>query len=229
MDSQWASKVIQSEYYGSSHYSYCANNPVIFVDPDGRAIYYTDSGMIIGEDNEVNDKRYVVVPESYASKTIDELVQLKDYDQSFRYALGLMLIDRIMENDYETVGNFKFVNETYSLEGATLEREGPDTIEKDHLKRIPEGVFNLKNHYSEKFKAFLYLLYNDIVAEDRNILLHAGNKFNETEGCILLGPSYDKNADQLLPPTRKTVNEFNNIVKALGPENVLVIINNNFR
>ena len=40
MDPQWASKVIQSEYYGNCHYSYCANNPVVFVDSDGR-IYET--------------------------------------------------------------------------------------------------------------------------------------------------------------------------------------------
>ena len=40
------------KYYNISPYAYCANNPVNFVDPDGRRPIYSTDGYLLGTDDE---------------------------------------------------------------------------------------------------------------------------------------------------------------------------------
>ena len=43
---------LAEKYYGVSPYAYCANNPVTFVDPDGRNPIYNSKGIFLGTSSE---------------------------------------------------------------------------------------------------------------------------------------------------------------------------------
>jgi len=44
---------MQEKYYNTSQYAYCANNPVKYIDPNGKEIspYYDMYGNFLGTDN----------------------------------------------------------------------------------------------------------------------------------------------------------------------------------
>lgn len=69
-----------------------------------------------------------------------------------------------------------------------------DTLEnKDKL--IPAGIYSLEVSNSPAFtkkrgvKTALALIYGDKVAASRGIRIHAGNKYTESSGCVLVGDS----------------------------------------
>lgn len=65
-----------------------------------------------------------------------------------------------------------------------------DTLElpwKDNQRRvscIPEGIYNVRKHISPKFGEVIHVLN---VPERDAILIHAGNKVSDVQGCILPG------------------------------------------
>lgn len=93
-----------------------------------------------------------------------------------------------------TIGRFELFdkNGTKVLGGFTLEPAGDDSLLRDRDLRIPAGEYETIWHLSPKFKLTLPLLYNEYVPKDRYILIHAGNYPKDTQGCILLGHSYDE-------------------------------------
>lgn len=54
-------------------------------------------------------------------------------------------------------------------------------------KAIPEGVYNLENSKSPKFKRELPLVYNKTVKASRGIRVHRGNTVKDSAGCVLVG------------------------------------------
>lgn len=54
-------------------------------------------------------------------------------------------------------------------------------------KAIPEGVYNIENSKSPKFKRELPLIYNKNLKASRGIRIHRGNTAKDSQGCILVG------------------------------------------
>ena len=54
-------------------------------------------------------------------------------------------------------------------------------------KAIPEGVYNLENSKSPKFKRELPLIFNKGLKASRGIRIHRGNTAKDSQGCILVG------------------------------------------
>lgn len=54
-------------------------------------------------------------------------------------------------------------------------------------KAIPEGVYNIENSKSPKFKRELPLVYNKTVKASRGVRIHVGNTVASSSGCILVG------------------------------------------
>ena len=74
----------------------------------------------------------------------------------------------------------------------TLEPAGDDTTQRGQDKRIPIGSYGITMRFSPKFQRELPLLFNKDVPKDRYILIHHGNYPKDTEGCILVGKTWDK-------------------------------------
>lgn len=69
------------KYYSVNPYMYCAGNPVRYVDPDGRAIYYGKDGNYMGDDGE-DDDRVFLINSGVKTKNIDTS-NLKNYQDKF--------------------------------------------------------------------------------------------------------------------------------------------------
>lgn len=86
----------------------------------------------------------------------------------------LLLVRDIRKGD--AILGCLFLNDTficYTLENAD--------------KAIPEGVYNLENSKSPKFKRELPLIYNKNLKASRGIRIHRGNTAKDSQGCILVG------------------------------------------
>ena len=54
-------------------------------------------------------------------------------------------------------------------------------------KAIPEGVYNIENSKSPKFKRELPLIFNKNLKASRGIRIHRGNTAKDSQGCVLVG------------------------------------------
>lgn len=117
-----------------------------------------------------------------------------------------LVIKRFKDIEDGTLGEFALLDSfRIILKGYTLEPAGPDMTEPNKDRRVPKGEYNVVWHNSPRFKKILPLLYNDLVPRSRYILIHAGNYPKDTEGCILLGSSYDDNG---VYSSKKVLDEF---------------------
>lgn len=101
----------------------------------------------------------------------------------------MKLIIRRYKDIYDgTIGKFELVGvNTVLMTGYTLESAGPDTTARGKDRRIPAGLYSVVWHRSPKFNRVVPVLFNERVAKDRYIEIHAGNYPKHTEGCILVG------------------------------------------
>lgn len=100
----------------------------------------------------------------------------------------ILTIRRFKQTRTDTTGSFELKSGDEVLStGYTLEPKGDDTIEPNQNRRIPQGVYDVIWSHSPRFNRALPLLFNDEVPKNRHILIHTGNTYKDTQGCILVG------------------------------------------
>ena len=122
-----------------------------------------------------------------------------------------LVIERFKEGRDYTIGIFTLYtdNGLPRYNGFSLEPAGTDEVRSGLDRRIPQGIYTAVFEYSPKFTpkygVNLPVIFNEKVSKNRRILIHIGNKGDDTEGCILLGDSY---APGYVYDSKNTFNKF---------------------
>ena len=114
---------------------------------------------------------------------------------------------RLQEGDIQTLGRLLVFDGLYkTFECVTLEL--PDRENQTSISRIPAGKYMCHRRVSEKYGEH-FIVEN---VDDRSyILLHFGNYYTNTKGCILLGNDFadiNKDGHQDITSSRKTMKNF---------------------
>ena len=112
-----------------------------------------------------------------------------------------LLLKRIYFGDTYTVGQLYEVTDygqsplCYVLEDKFREVEGQDVkVWKEQNKTaIPKGVYDVRITFSNRFQSKLPLLDN--VPSFTGVRIHSGNSSKDTEGCLLVGMTWDGQSD----------------------------------
>ena len=59
------------------------------------------------------------------------------------------------------------------------------------VKAIPAGLYSIENSKSPKFGRELPLLFSDKVPSRRGVRIHAGNTYQDSAACVLVGMKRD--------------------------------------
>ena len=59
------------------------------------------------------------------------------------------------------------------------------------VKAIPAGLYSIENSKSPKFGRELPLLFSDKVSSRRGVRIHAGNTYQDSAACVLVGMKRD--------------------------------------
>lgn len=62
---------------------------------------------------------------------------------------------------------------------------------ENSVKAIPTGLYSIENSKSPKFGRELPLLFSDKVPSRRGVRIHAGNTYNNSAACVLVGMKRD--------------------------------------
>ena len=196
----WLSVDPMADKYPSiSPYAYCAWNPVKLVDPDGCMIDEWRIDLNTGEVTKVGNKGGKTT-DYYSFGTTNTQgdwlpdATRDDVEISRNQSGGTINSFRVNESNNSTLSIFHIPDDDIS--GFFLERGGPDTKAPKQNKRILEGEYNFVKHSSsDKFfnnRAKL-TSKNDSKFVNRAILIHPGNNYWDSKGCLLPGTTASKN------------------------------------
>jgi RHS repeat-associated protein len=179
-----------------SPYNYVQNNPITRTDPMGMldGDYYNRNGEYLGNDG-IDDNRVYLVNNGVTARDLGLGIgpYLGALFTGFRSENtievgGLMILSRIAEAEESTNGVMSLIGRSVSDNVYSLEPGGPETIESNQNRRIPDGVYNVDTYSSERYPDN-FILSNESVSPERLILIHSGNVPSNTRGCVLPGCS----------------------------------------
>lgn len=87
---------------------------------------------------------------------------------------------------------------------------------ENSAKAIPAGFYSIENSKSPKFGRELPLLFSDKVPSRRGVRIHAGNTYNNSAACVLVGMRRDdvkeridesKDAEKMVTMLCRSVNQ----------------------
>ena len=64
-------------------------------------------------------------------------------------------------------------------------------------KAIPAGLYSIENSKSPKFGRELPLLFSDKVPSRRGVRIHAGNTYQDSAACVLVGMKRDDSKERV--------------------------------
>jgi len=121
------------------------------------------------------------------------------------------ILIRTKETKKQTLGKILFFDkERFVTSAVTLELPFRDN--KTDISSIPVGDYKVKKRYSNKYGN--HFIITGVEGRDY-ILIHFGNFYHQTEGCVLVGTNYaDINKDGHLDITssRPTMNKLLRLV-----------------
>ena len=116
-------------------------------------------------------------------------------------------VRRIDETKLSTLSEFSILDpngkKVEGYNGYVIEREGPDTVEPLRKKRIIAGTHELRWHYRGKPRNYWAIgvinhkkdnrgLKNELIHEERWILIHPGTSRGSSIGCLIIAKNYYK-------------------------------------
>ena len=139
----------------------------------------------------------------------------------FKIHIMEIIIARIQQNETQTLGKLfvfdRLGNEVISC--CTLEL--PWLGNRKKVSCIPAGMYSVKIRYSSKYG---YHLHVQDVPDRTLILIHVGNYATQTEGCILVGASYnDVNGDGIMDITSSAAT-LNRLLRVVSEPMTLKIV-----
>ena len=215
---------LSEKYYGISPYAYCANDPVNFVDLDGRALgnYYLCSGDFIISDGIDDGKLYIVDVDKYneyTNKSTNNDILLPYLKINSIEVDGIIVVSRDRYTSDFTQGEFEVIGEN-GFSGYTMERPGPPTSISGLSRPIPNGLYDTYPRENLFSGSFAFRIFNDTVPISRGILGHVGNTADDSTGCILFGLT--KATDGFISRSRDAMDAFGQFYK--GKSTVKLIV-----
>lgn len=100
---------------------------------------------------------------------------------------------RLVQEEKQTLSSLLFFDDDVNLLLSKKALELPDRNNQRSISRIPAGRYTCKLRWSEKYKWHFIL---ESVPNRNYILIHFGNYYTDTRGCILVGNNFtDINGD----------------------------------
>ena len=117
-----------------------------------------------------------------------------------------LILTRINQNEKQTIG-VMILLQNDELKHYCVTLELPDKQNQRNISRIPKGIYTIKKRHSKKYGEHIIL---DGVQNRSFILIHSGNYYTNTRGCILIGSTFkdiNKDGQTDVINSRKTLDD----------------------